>query len=377
VIESAPTPDAHKKLSHVVITRFNYRDVPNAAGNRGISPWIVTDDPLNPRRLEFRLAVFEITCAASLLGQTRQDFDWVLIVDRALPERYCSALSHLLRGRPRTHVHVYNPNEDLGSIDWLQRYVAADCAQLLTTQLDDDDALPANYIQELRARIDARTSEDGEVLTAASLLTTQWELVSSARSPLGRRCAWHRGKWPVSTGLSLLSPARERGLTVLALNHQIADVWTCTAQGDKLRSKLFARWGMHGPRAREMAGFVAGQLAQFQSRVRMLTGKGIPADGSGFIDLSEKVGAVLVTNHFMNDQFLRLLEPKLDRVRVDGPESFPNVPLRIDRFREEVRLFKKNWSSYVRLMRVTAPRIPRWRARVRLLLWASRRFVSV
>lgn len=362
---------------HAVITRFSYRNVPNAAGVGPVSPWLLSDDPLDPRRLEFRFAVFEITCAASLLAQTSQDFDWILIIDRQLPDHYRERLRALIRGRSRTHLHEYDPAEDLGSVHWLQRYAPADCSAILTTQLDDDDALPTHFIETLRRELASSDAPALPVRTAASRRSDQWELVSSFRAPLGYRCAWHRGNWVVSTGLTLLSPATQDGLTVLALNHQIADIWMIAARGAELRAMLVAKWGLDAARADDATRFIAGELDRFQARLTtLLGGAGLPGS-EGFLDLTPLVGAVVVANHFMNDQFLRLLEPKGDRERARGPESFPNVPVRLERFREYAPLFRKAWPSYFRLMRTTFPRRRGWTERARLLLWASWRFIRV
>jgi hypothetical protein len=362
---------------HAVITRFSYRHVPNAAGVGCVPPWLLTDDPLDPARLKFRFAVFEFTCAASLLAQTSQDFDWILIIDPQLPEPYRQRLRLLLRNRPRTRVHEYDPTQDLGCADWLRCYMPGGCTEILTTQLDDDDALPANFIETARQQLESCDSPAPRVRIAASRRSDQWELTSGARAPLGYRCSWHRGNWVVSTGLSLLSPAGPGALTVLSLNHQIADIWMIAARGEALRSMLVEKWGLHASRAEDATRFIAGQLDRFQDRIAPLLGN-VPSPGpGGFLDLTETVGAVLVANHFLNDQFMRLLEPKADRVRVSGPDSFPNVPVAFDCFREHSPMFRKAWSSYFRLMRTTVPRGRHWYERARLLVWASWRFIRV
>ena len=101
------------------------------------------------------------------------------------------------------------------------------------------------------------------------------------------------------------------------------------------------------------------------------------AGNDGFIDLTAEVGAVVVSNHFLNDQYLRLLEPKSGRSRTEGPESFPNVPLQLDQFRERSWMFRKRWSNYLRLLKIACTRPDRWSQRVRLLLWTSWRFIRV
>ena len=230
--------EAADSLFHAVITRFSYRNVANAADHRAIPPWKLTDDLLAPRRLDFRMAVFEMTCAASLLGQTNQDFDWILIVDRQLPERYRTRIKLLLDGRFRTHLHEYEPGEDLGSAGWLRRYIAPGCSRILTTQLDDDDALPRNFMEVLQRRIRQQAASPA-VKVAASRRSDQWELLSSVRAPLGYRCAWHRGDWITSTGLSLLSPVDPDALTVFAL--ESSDRRYLDVQGSWRRASKSAR----------------------------------------------------------------------------------------------------------------------------------------
>lgn len=362
--------------AHAVITRFSYRGAPNPGATAAFQGWLVPDDPLDPRRLEFRFAVFEITCAASLLGQSSQDFDWILIVDCELPERYLSRLKLLVAGRPRTHLHTYEPGQDLGSARWLLPYVEPCCAHILTTQLDDDDALPANFVEMVRRGVERQGSHWG-MRTAASRRSEQWELLVTARAPLGYRCAWHRGNWVVSTGLSLLCPMGPQALTVLSLNHQIADFWACTARDDELRAFLVEKWGLGPQHAQDATRFIADQLDQFQSRVcTALSASAVP-DSEAFVDLTADVGPVVVTNHFLNDQFTRLLEPKKDRVRIEGPQSFPNVPLDFCKFRDSAPLFRKAWASYLRLIRLMLSRVRTWRQRARVFAWASWRFLRV
>lgn len=59
----------------LVFTRFNLR------------PWKGNDPRrhLDPVWLEGRLRVFEAICAPCLRSQTRQDFDWFMLIDPATP----------------------------------------------------------------------------------------------------------------------------------------------------------------------------------------------------------------------------------------------------------------------------------------------------
>src|SRR4029453_154932 len=109
---------------HVLLTRFSYRSV-NArklAGTR--SPhgggWARFSDPLHPRCLEARFRLFETIYLPSVMGQTSQEFDWVVIIDRALPPSYLERLSSLLQGRARTHTVAFDPSWDMRRLAWLR-----------------------------------------------------------------------------------------------------------------------------------------------------------------------------------------------------------------------------------------------------------------
>ena len=69
-------------LWHAVITRFSYRHTTTAAGLDGVLVSLLRRDPLQPERLAFRFSLFELTCLPSLLGQSEQNFDWFIVIDR-------------------------------------------------------------------------------------------------------------------------------------------------------------------------------------------------------------------------------------------------------------------------------------------------------
>jgi hypothetical protein len=362
-------------LWHAVVTRFSYRHATAAAGLDGVLVSVLKRDPLQPERLALRYALFELTCLPSLLAQTRQDFDWFLIVDRDLPTPWRERLETLVGGRPRTHLHVYDPSEDLTGTDWLKPYAPPQATQLLTTLLDDDDALPVNFVEALqRAAVD-RAAALAPLATLASRKGVQWELVHSRRAPLGYRCAWHRGGWILSTGLSLLCEWPAHPLTVLAIHHQIADLWSLPERGEALAQLLQERWSLPDTHAGEAAAFIGGRMDDFRRRV-VDSGDAVDAtDGAlRFVDISDDVEAFVVSNHFGNDQVLRLFEPKPDRTPVAGPQDFPGVPLDFARFRRDAAAFGKRFGVYRALVRELWSKPIPLRPRLRLIAWATGRY---
>jgi hypothetical protein len=368
-------------LWHAVITRFSYRHATDAAGLDGVLVSVLRRDPLQPERLAFRYSLFELTCLPSLLGQTVQDFDWFIIIDRDLPRAMRERLEALVGQRPRTHLHVYDPSEDLTGTQWLLPYAPPQTSRLLTTLLDDDDALPADFVETLQRSAIAQEHALAPVATLASRKGCQWELVHSRRAPLGYRCAWHRGDWILSTGLSLLCRWPQYRLTVLAIHHQVADLWFLPERGEALAQLLRERWSLPDTHAAEAAAFIGGRMDDFTRRVEGCTDSGAVAawtqdSAVRFLDISDSVEAFVVSNHFGNDQVLRLFEPKPDRAPVSGAQDFPDVPIDFDRFRRIAGTFGKHPRVYAALVRELWSRpMPRW-PRLRLIAWATRRYLQ-
>ncbi|MCW0447192.1 putative rhamnosyl transferase [Xanthomonas sacchari] len=364
-------------LWHVVITRFSYRHSTIQAGLNGVLPSLLCRDPLQPRRLAFRCAVFELTALPSLLRQTTQDFDWFIIVDRDLPQEWRDRLIRLAAGRARTHLRDYDPSEDLSATQWLVPFAPPQTDRLLTTLLDDDDALPLDFLEKMRSVIAERDEELAPIATLASRNCRQWELVHSARAPLGYGCAWHRGPWILTTGLSLLCRWPQHRLTVLAIQHQVADLWFIPERGEALMQLLRERWALSDQRLVGAAPFIAGRIEDFRRRVDDCSDPcaAIEDRALRFLDISHAVEAFVVSNHFGNDQVLRLFEPKPDRVPVQGSQDFPRVPIDWDGFRRNASIFAKHPGIYLDLLRELWSKPMSLWSRLRMILWATWRYV--
>jgi hypothetical protein len=245
--------------------------------------------------------------------------------------------------------------------------------------LDDDDALPSNFIETMQRAAVERGDELESIVTLASRKGRQWELVRSKRAPLGYRCAWHRGGWILSTGLSLSCRWPEHRLTVLSIHHQIADLWFLPERGPALMRLLQERWALPDTHAAQAAKFIGDRMDDFRQRVEACTGSEIGARGAEdgavrFVDISEYVEAFVVCNHFGNDQVLRLFEYKPDRAPVQGPQDFPGVPINFGRFQSIAPAFVKRPSVYRHLVReLWSKRISLW-SRLSLIAWATLRF---
>jgi len=193
-------------LRHLVITRFSYRGCADGSAGPG---WFSKHDPLEPERLAFRRRVFETTCLPSLAGQACQDFDWILVVDPALPSRDFKRLQSLISRRERSFIHVRRRTEDLRNINWLRAYVKDAPDYLVTTNVDDDDALSSSYIGALQKRVHSfdAARRATPFMAFGTRRAVEWDMLASSQAPFGTVAPWHRtinGRpFVVSCGYSL------------------------------------------------------------------------------------------------------------------------------------------------------------------------------
>lgn len=129
---------------HVVLTKYNapLSSVGMRPDRRGIDvAW-----------LQARFALFSRWTVASMRNQDRPPDQWLIFVDAATPSAERNDLLQLTRGIAEL-VDVYEPLID----DRIQREVAAripaSARTLLTSRLDNDDAVSLDYCQLMRRQV--------------------------------------------------------------------------------------------------------------------------------------------------------------------------------------------------------------------------------
>ncbi len=297
-------------LTHLVITRFGYRG--KDAFKHSSGPTFRTiEDPLNPKRLEARFKLFELACLPSVFAQAEQGFTWIILVDRELPPDYLARLRSLVHPRKDSFVHAYDPQSDLGALDWLRPYLPEGVDRVATTNLDDDDSLPARFTTTLQKRL--RVLDGAGRLLPISVIGArriiQWDLLPSNDAPLGWKAAWHRNTRVASVGLSLCCSVPAFNFCVLGLRHSFAEAYLDFAATPVHPNVIWVRGAVLA--AAQKAGVAPRTWARDEL----------------FYDISQEVGPVLMTNHTGNLQHQRLLEYKRDRTIVTGPADFPGLPI--------------------------------------------------
>jgi hypothetical protein len=326
------------KLEHFVITRFCYRKESSTEEKDDLD-FRFYADPLDPGILDLRWRLFETTCFPSLLGQTNQDFSLVVIVDQQLPPAYRSQLARLLRSRDRSFIRERLADADLAKLGWIKPLLRGAPDYILTTNLDDDDALPRTFLEEMRRRIEME--DQGNRLPSFKVFGSknliQWDMVASRRAPLGWKREWQRGRssgsgpWPFSAGFSLLCRYPDYDISVLAVDHSVGEMAldgeaTATFRQQRFIKKFRSLFA-------EAAAASGESPASWSSRTH-------------FCDLGSFTGSIVVGNHILNAEIARLHEGGGKREEVVGPENFPDVSLDWNRARENLRLFRKTWRTY-------------------------------
>ena len=196
-------------LHHFILTRFNIRTFRHDKHGKSIDyeSW-----------LEDRLSLFETYTLPSVIGQTCQDFTWVLLVDSNTPADYRERMKGYRKRCPQ--ISFISVKEQYGwkfaivfqqVVEKMLREKGAQAGDLcLTTYFDNDDCLHRDYVNDVRELLlhddKKMLSEEGFIMydygiqyyTELGIATrikyannhflTLFETVSSAECPSVRTC---------------------------------------------------------------------------------------------------------------------------------------------------------------------------------------------
>jgi hypothetical protein len=127
---------------HYLITRYNVPLTGWETDKRGVS----TRDA---EWLSHRFKLFSQYCMPSVLAQTNPNFEWLIYIDEGTPEPHRTALQSLVSPHARISLRGTNGYfECLADIN--QTLQQAGAAYVMTSRLDNDDALGAEYIATMQ-----------------------------------------------------------------------------------------------------------------------------------------------------------------------------------------------------------------------------------
>jgi hypothetical protein len=106
---------------------------------------------------DYRMSLFEAITVPCMKAQTSRDFDWLIVVDKQMPPLARQRLDAAIAGVPRAEVLSVEFKSDFRKaiVDW-----GKDAARLagreyiLSSRLDDDDALRVDFFERLRFEAD-------------------------------------------------------------------------------------------------------------------------------------------------------------------------------------------------------------------------------
>ncbi|WP_333684794.1 glycosyltransferase [Pontibaca methylaminivorans] len=155
----------------------------------------------DPVRLEARLRSFEHLTLASLRAQSDQDFHFIVLASRQMPEEYKARLRALCAGVPQVTLRFFPVTMAHRAQRRVFRALGFDYSRILQFRLDDDDCLCRDFVALMKAHTFERMQGDG--VFVASLRNVMYSAIGG---PLAG--VYH---WPVefmSAGAAIRHPGK-------------------------------------------------------------------------------------------------------------------------------------------------------------------------
>lgn len=133
---------------HVIITRFN------------IATDYGSNERLNSSYLNYRFSLFEQFCYPSVLAQSNQRFKWVVLFDERTPDAYKNIVDKYSAWEKFVPVYVNGLINDEIKQEIISTYlIDEDDEYLITTRLDNDDAVAIDFVQTIQDSFKAQECE--------------------------------------------------------------------------------------------------------------------------------------------------------------------------------------------------------------------------
>jgi hypothetical protein len=137
---ASPGPGDTQGFDHFLLTRFNLRI---AYADRPVG--------VDPRWLEHRFELFDRFCFPSVRGQSSQRFRWLVLFDAATPEPFRSRID-AYRSCPGFIPVFLDGYSERAVGEHIALLRTPGREYLITSRLDNDDALHRHYVRDVQAR---------------------------------------------------------------------------------------------------------------------------------------------------------------------------------------------------------------------------------
>ncbi len=137
--------DSQAKLQHFFLTRFNLllwqKDKEGA--------------PVRTKKwLDHRFSLFEKYCLPSIKNQTYQCFEWIVLFDSTTPDKYKERINKYQKDCPQFKPVFVEPERGRYFADIFREEIVKrlKAERVVTTYLDNDDALNIRFVESLMER---------------------------------------------------------------------------------------------------------------------------------------------------------------------------------------------------------------------------------
>ena len=132
-------------IQHFILTRFNIRIFTQDKNGKAVrtADW-----------LEHRFEVFERYCLPSIAKQTCKDFEWIVLFDSETPSEYKEKLPGYREVCPQFIPVFVEPSKGRYFRQIFRETVVdrVNAERVLTTYLDNDDALSVRFVEDIQRR---------------------------------------------------------------------------------------------------------------------------------------------------------------------------------------------------------------------------------
>lgn len=133
-------------LQHFILTRFN------------LLLWQQDKEGEKVRTtkwLRHRCELFEHYCLPSVKGQTCQDFEWIVLIDSNTPEQFMARIADYQKDCPQIIPVYVEPHKGRFFAEIFRSEIVRRLKgeRILTTYLDNDDALNVRFVEDLQHRV--------------------------------------------------------------------------------------------------------------------------------------------------------------------------------------------------------------------------------
>lgn len=154
-------------MTHVILTRFNVPTKGREAEIRSRTGW-----------LERRFDIFEQYCLPAVAAQTNRDFIWIIYFDTATPAPFRERIARCQKEFP--FIDLYREDMPLDTVvDDVRALLKPGRETVLTTRLDNDDAIARDFVDRLQRH--ARAVQPGTALNFPDGVSWRDGWVFSAR----------------------------------------------------------------------------------------------------------------------------------------------------------------------------------------------------